>query len=74
MMYRVVILNKSMNPVYSTKFDVSRQDDFMAMSKRWLETFWRYRSQDSDCSIRIVPAESDAVSQDLFSEGHDIIF
>lgn len=74
MMYRIVILNKSMNPVYSAKFDISCQKDFLAMSKRWLETFWRYRSLDKDSSIRIMPAESDSVSQDLFSEGHDIVF
>lgn len=74
MIYRVVILNKSMNPVYGTKFDIVRQEDFLAMSKRWLEAFWRFRSLDKDSSIRIIPAESDAISQDLFSEGHDIVF
>ena len=73
MMYRVVILNKSMNVVYSAKFDTCVQADFLQSAKRWLEVFWRYRIKDKDSSIRFMPAEPEQ-SQDLFSEGRDIIF
>lgn len=73
MKYRVVILNHSMNPVYSAKFECIRLEDFSVNTRRWLEVFWRYRSKDFNASIRFLPAEPDS-QLDLFQEGRDIVF
>lgn len=73
MMYRVVVLDHSMNPVFSAKFESVSQKDFLDFARRWLETFWRYRTKDDNASIRFMPAEPDK-QLDLFQEGCDIIF
>lgn len=69
MQYRFVVLNKSMNVVYSAKLDVFSRDSFMDRMKVQLNAFWRYKCQDLDASFRLIPDVDKTL--DLFTQNNE---
>lgn len=69
MQYRFVVLNKSMNVVYSAKLDVFSRDSFMDRMKVQLNVFWRYKCQDPDASFRVIPDVDKTL--DLFTQNNE---
>ena len=73
MKYKLIVLNKSMNVVYSSCFSVHSLNDLRDKLKLHSETFWKLRFKDEDVSMRLLP--DDDKSLDFFtSNNNPLIF
>ena len=69
MQYRCLILNKSMNVVSCSKLKFFSHDDFLEIMKHQLKAFWRYKCQDPDASMRLIPDMDKTL--DLFTQNNN---
>lgn len=69
MKYNFVILNKSMNVVYSSRFTIHSFAQFKDIMNLKMSEFWRIKCMDEDLSFRLIP---DIDTQlDLFTQNNN---
>lgn len=69
MKYRFVILNKSMNVVYTSRFDIYSFAQFKDIMNLKMSEFWKMKCIDENSSFRLIPDIDTQI--DLFTQNNN---
>lgn len=69
MKYRFLILNRSMNVIHTSRFEITHFEQLKDKMILQMKVFWRYKYQDDSVSFRLIPDIDN--TGDLFTQNNN---